>query len=613
MIGSDTTLAQQSSMSAAFVIPPNHADDVGCLVMSFTRIGHGCTLGILANMQAGGHLKDDESLRPYGTMSQSNAVIEGNMSDEYPHFYPERAMSEGVSDSVALVAAVFHSFCLVISALLAIMLFSTFIPASAIIQAITGASILYQICIMIIGMLFYRVIFSVIVAKTLLYGVILFKRLILGPLSPGRNLKSDAPTLFKYSLFRRMSTMPLVNVNSAVRSLGLKLANQGVAEGIFAQAAISMVEFDAITIGEAFTPGGYAIFQCVDASGTVRRVEIGTLVSVGHNVFFPGCTIGDGCQLGNETPIASNKVIPSFHNVQGDGLFKMPKAELPSLDLNMPEILLAQKIAAYTIGALQGHLKITEVSFMNAIIYWIFTVLSFNIGGISLLVLSLPAAVVIRLGVLVAWMQYKLKATRYREVVQGGSSVQLGSEPHLRYSEGTSAIGAVSFASQFLIGTPWNTLLWQVAGVDIQPEALLFTPLPAEFNLITLGNAYIGWSSKVTTHYVKGGQLFFENVHVEDGAWVQENTRVLVAGRVGCQARILPGTTTLPGEQIMAKQIWGGIPGAPVATVLEPVVRKKTIRLEQSGRFRIASGHALIKQETTRRKMSEERLKSVTR
>jgi hypothetical protein len=57
----------------------------------------------------------------------------------------------------------------------------------------------------------------------------------------------------------------------------------------------------------------------------------------------------------------------------------------------------------------------------------------------------------------------------------------------------------------------------------------------------------------------------------------------------------------------MAKQIWGGIPGAPVATVLEPVVRKKTIRLEQSGRFRIASGHALIKQETTRRKMSEER------
>jgi hypothetical protein len=101
MIGSDTTLAQQSSMSAAFVIPPNHADDVGCLVMSFTRIGHGCTLGILANMQAGGHLKDDESLRPYGTMSQSNAVIEGDMSDEYPHFYPERAMSEGVSDSVA--------------------------------------------------------------------------------------------------------------------------------------------------------------------------------------------------------------------------------------------------------------------------------------------------------------------------------------------------------------------------------------------------------------------------------------------------------------------------------------------------------------------------------
>jgi hypothetical protein len=577
MIGSGTTLAQQSSMSAAFVIPPNHVDDVGCLVMSFTRIGHGCTLGILANMQAGGHLKDDESLRPYGTMSQPNAVIEGDMSDEYPHFYPEHAMSEDASDSVALVAAVFHSFCLVISALLAITLFGAFVPATAIIQTLTDASIFYQVCMVSIGMLFYRVIFSAIAARTLMYGVITFKRLVLGPLTPGRNLKSDATTLFNYSLFRRMSTMPMVNINSAVRSLGLKIANQGVAEGIFAQAAISIVEFDAITIGEAFTPGGYAIFQCVDANGIVHGVKIGTLVSAGHNVFFPGCSIGDGCQLGNETPIALNKAIPPFHNVQGDGLFKMPKAELPSL--NVAQIQLAQKIATYVIGGVQGPLKMAELSFMNAIVYWLFVVLSFNIGGLGLVVFSLPAAVVVRLLLLVAWMQYKIKSTRYKEIVKGGTSIQMGSELYHRYSEGTSAIGAVSFASQFLIGTPWNTLLWKVAGVDIHPEALILIPLPVEFNLLTLGNVCIGRSSKVTTHYVKGGRLFFENVPVEDGAWVQESTRVLVAGRIGRQSRILPGTVTLPGEQIMAKQIWGGIPGAPVGTVLAPVVRKRNISL----------------------------------
>ena len=106
-------------------------------------------------------------------------------------------------------------------------------------------------------------------------------------------------------------------------------------------------------------------------------------------------------------------------------------------------------------------------------------------------------------------------------------------------------------------------------GTRIDSGALLFFPVAPEFHLLDIGRAHIDWMSKVTGHYVKDGKYRFEEVRVEDGAWVQAYTRILVPRIIEGGSRVLPGSMILPGERIERGSIWGGIPAAPLGKGME--------------------------------------------
>ena len=88
-IGHGSVLAEFSSITASFVAPAGFLDDVGCLVLSSSRVGSFCTIGRCATVQAGARVPPGHSLRPYGTVSQPKALVVGDMADTYPHFYAE--------------------------------------------------------------------------------------------------------------------------------------------------------------------------------------------------------------------------------------------------------------------------------------------------------------------------------------------------------------------------------------------------------------------------------------------------------------------------------------------------------------------------------------------
>jgi len=133
----------------------------------------------------------------------------------------------------------------------------------------------------------------------------------------------------------------------------------------------------------------------------------------------------------------------------------------------------------------------------------------------------------------------------------------------------------------------------------------MFTGIMPEFHLLELGRCWLDWNAKVTTHYVKDGRFFFEAVTVDEGAWLQAHTRVMVPERFEGNSRVLPGSMVLPRESISSGQVWGDIPAAPVATVLAPNVRVRSqadiIALEDEAFRRVSSRRGLSQRALSQR------------
>lgn len=124
-----------------------------------------------------------------------------------------------------------------------------------------------------------------------------------------------------------------------------------------------------------------------------------------------------------------------------------------------------------------------------------------------------------------------------------------------------------------LRGTPLFTWACIYAGYRMHPRAMMMRHMMMEYHLLDLKRCWLDWDAKVTTHYVKDGLLFYRDTPVEDGAWVQADTRVLAPLKIEGGSRVLPGATMLAQEHIRRGQVWGGVPAAPVAAVVPPTLR----------------------------------------
>lgn len=319
-IGLSSVVAEAATISASFVVPAGFMDKVGCLVMSSARVGSSCVVGRFATVQAGGRLPNGHSLRPYGTISQPKALIKGDMADTYPHFYAEFKMIPAIADIVAVLHGVMSYALLIPPILITLGIFRLFCAvlglqgptfASAVWTTLTGGGASGVQVLFVVGVFIasYTLFFGIIATACATRGLLLFKKGIMGPLSPGLDLLSSNSLLFKYCLFKRILENPYVVAFPVAKRLGGKIAaGSGIAGGIS--------EFDAVTIGTRTTSGGMTCFKCVDLEGKIHPITVKDGVNCGHTMFFPGCFVGDDAQIGNETSIPKDHLVPRSHQLQ---------------------------------------------------------------------------------------------------------------------------------------------------------------------------------------------------------------------------------------------------------------------------------------------------------
>lgn len=131
----------------------------------------------------------------------------------------------------------------------------------------------------------------------------------MGSLAPGVDLLDNQTVLYNYCVYKRLLAMPFFNYWACAYPLGLNAhPSTGVKDGIS--------EFEAVTIGKNGASGGITYFRCVDADGVIKPVKIGDTVSIGNSMFFPGATVEEGVQIGNETAVAADVTVKSMQQLQ---------------------------------------------------------------------------------------------------------------------------------------------------------------------------------------------------------------------------------------------------------------------------------------------------------
>ena len=316
-IGNGSLVGEESSIHAAFLVPAGFLDDVGCLVISTTIVGKNCVVGDRANIFAGGRLEDNHSLRPYGTMNQPQAVVKGDMRDTHPHFSAEHELESGKGDKAARDAYILHASCLALPFCVFISILATCVHFYGKViswQPILTSSPIY-ITVGALGVVYFSFgLFLQMASARVDQLVCTYKRDKVGSLAPGVDLTANSTLLYNYCIFKRLLSMPFFNYFANAIPLGLKIdPSTGIKDGI--------TEFEAVTIGAKGTSGGMTSFRCVDGDGIIQPIEIRDGVSCGNSMFFPGCVVEKGAQVGNETTVPAGMTVPEFQQLQGEKLF----------------------------------------------------------------------------------------------------------------------------------------------------------------------------------------------------------------------------------------------------------------------------------------------------
>lgn len=302
-----STVGEAAIISPAFIVPEGCFGDDPYLVLSPVYVGTACDVGIAASIHGGGKLISNQSLKPYGCLNQSHAVIDSEqMWQQFPHFYPEAHLSEPLVYAAMCVQLLLAYLCSLPASAACVVIFGIFDSWTP--SSIRSSSIGLP-CVIILFTVITKTIVASLTSRTMNYTVLKFKEIYLGAMKPGRNLLQDSLSCWLYCIFLRLLDLPFYDYYATAIPLGLTVGQHtGIKDGVR--------EHDAVSIGSHGTSGGVTFFRCVHNNGEIGQISIESKVSCGNCAFFPGATVQMGAQIGNETPIASNSIIGRYSQVQ---------------------------------------------------------------------------------------------------------------------------------------------------------------------------------------------------------------------------------------------------------------------------------------------------------
>lgn len=563
-IGDNAVLGYESAVAGSFVAPKGFLDEqAGCLVFSRTVIQKDCIVGDYGTVMAGGILESGQSLKPFGTLSREESVANGSISGKYPHFYVERHLSN-VERTLSAIQA-FTLYCASIMPVVAAYTYIAMLSWSAYLASGGG----------VWAFLTSRPALVAFVSTVLMCGtsvlkhcatkiVIWYKTKCVGKISPGSNLLKNGKA-FAYSTYTRLLSYPYVQIPVVAKSQGL------TCPGIANYAAN---DFEMIRVGKGGNTNGNVHFRCLDKDGTFHATKIKDRVSTGNCVIFPGCQINEDSLVGNESAVCMGTNMEGGCQIQGDTIMKWPQGltQKAGLDANTapPSKAQVMKILRPRMY-FWGPIEFVWVNGIPLLLayqgYW------FGILGVILL---LPTMMFSRMTSALLWVRFRRWSVGYKRMVQAGGS-QTGENPveFALFRMCNILTLGTTLRLHILYGTPWYSLAAKLVGMDVKLRAIMNGPLMPEFHLMHVGECVLEMGAIITTHYVSKGHFCFERVVVDDFAWVQAFSRVLVPVKVASGSRVLPRTTIMPREFISKGQIWSGVPGTPVGKVISANIRQR--------------------------------------
>jgi non-ribosomal peptide synthetase-like protein len=299
----------------------------------------------------------------------------------------------------------------------------------------------------------------------------------------------------------------------------------------------------------------------------VARSRIGRRTFVGNSaVLSVGCDLGDECLLGVvSTPPEAHQTAPDHTEWLGSPAFALPHRRRlegfdPSVTFEPTRRLYVHRLIVDAVrilvpGALvvlAGTALYVSASFASAKLPWGATFALLPILGVAL-----AAAVTLAVAILKG-----LTMGRFAPVIKPLWS------PYVWWNEVVNgAWETVAVAALVpVVGTPFFNVFLRLMGCQVGPQALIYTTLFSEFDLVSIG----GWTALnegvvVQNHLFEDRVMKSSYIRIRNSCSVGALAVVLYDTEIQERARLDALSLVMKGSVVPEGARWGGIPAGPTA------------------------------------------------
>ena len=446
--------------------------------------------------------------------------------------------------------------------------------------------------------------------------VILWKWTALGRLSPGRDITKTKFTLLAYAILRRLVEAPAweglleLLTGTPLMAVVYRLLGATVGEQVFI-GGLTVVEFDALNVGDYACSGSNARCYAVDDDGIITAVELKREATIGNGaVIFPGAVIRERAVVGNDTPICKDREVPRDTRVQGsiqysvgvrsksmarnasrsrssttstststsaegggvvvvDSTTSADKMDKMESGLGLPMIVQASADGAVMIDLPWWHSTVTLlVLFSTAPVAHFFLWIPLAVAATLLKatfwwLIPLGYVVMVGVGALLAvlWLRFLLEVSGIRKLWAAGSASVFDIRAqviHAHFSINSAQLDVFD-------GTPFAVWIYRLLGFSVGDGAVLLGVQPHEAAMVSIGaNSVVEAGAQVDGHYLEFLKFIYHSVKIGEGCWVQEGARLMPSTEMKEGSRVLPASMVLPGDTLEERMVWGGLPAEPI-------------------------------------------------
>lgn len=579
-IGAGACIYAGASITGAFVAPCGYLGRDPALVLSPVKIGRNCHLGHRCVITAGANIADLHNVKPHAAPCHpGDAPVRGPLAD-HPHFTPEERLSTVSSLMCGTFIVIWESVMQVASLALVLFIISSILGFATLLEGYhtLGATVAYWALFVVL----YRALSRPISMLLHALLVLCWKWGMVGRMTIGRDIASSWGSLMGYSILRRLiEAQPWQWLQDYLAATPLmawlyRALGATVGKDIFL-GGLTVVEFDALTLGDRACTGSSSRIYAVTDDGIVEKVVLANDATLGNgSTLYPGACVKEHAVVGNDTPICAERTVAATARVQG-GVEYTVSINSRSTDQDLRNIENGKASANGSVGNTapqsigMGPLALIWALFLQLLVEPLAPIavwLPISLLGSFLrseywylIFFVYTFATIIGTVLAVACLRLLLEVFGARRMWSKGWSSCFSISAiiiHVYINVSHCRLGVFR-------GTPFALWIYRMLWLRVGSGTIMLGHQPQEFSLIKIGkDSVIEAGARLDGHYLEHLKFVYNPLDAGEQCWVQECGRVMPGTTMKESSRVLPGSMVLPGDTLEKDTVWGGLPAEPV-------------------------------------------------